>query len=131
MSLGRFALGAGLGLSLAILFCPVAAALATPTPTTLALGLLFFRLFGFGFHLWLIHLGHECRVSRHDQSGWFRYGPRCRLEFFNRKVRRDQERVPLDTNRDAIAGFDLGDVFALLVHEEVHDRNRRFDQHLT
>mmetsp|Transcript_18163 Transcript_18163/g.28373 ORF Transcript_18163/g.28373 Transcript_18163/m.28373 type:complete len:697 (-) Transcript_18163:5201-7291(-) len=39
-------------------------------------------------------------------------------------------RLALDAHRQAIAGFDMGDVLALLVHQEIGDANRAFDQDL-
>ncbi len=39
-------------------------------------------------------------------------------------------RVPFDAHGQAVTGLDLGHMFALLVHQEVGNRNRRFDQNL-
>ena len=53
----------------------------------------------------------------------------CRLEFLNREIRRDHRRIAFNPNRHAVAGLDQGDMFALLVHQEVDDRNRGAQQH--
>ena len=38
-------------------------------------------------------------------------------------------RVPFDAHAQTVPHFDIGDMLTLLVHQEVGDANRRFDEH--
>ena len=56
--------------------------------------------------------------------------PRRGLELFDHEIGAYQRRISLDPHRHAIARLDPGDMFALLVHQEIGDGNRCLEQHL-
>ncbi len=140
-----------LGRLLTTLF-PLALAALTPTTpatTTLALGPIFivpgrfvgclsFRcrrsLWYFGFirffgRDFFVKIGHQGRINRNHMRHRFDTAGRS-LELFNRKVGRNHEWIGFKAHGHAITRFDLCDVFALHVHQEVDDRHRCFDQNL-
>ena len=51
------------------------------------------------------------------------------LELFNAEIGGDQHQISLDPHSHPIAQLDRGDMFALLVDQEIHDANRGFQQH--
>ena len=117
-----------------MLVIPTATA-ATTTAATALLGLIltFDLRCLFRDHLGLfdvINVRHDRGIHRHHRSG-FRNHARGGLELLDRVIRRDQEGIGFDPDRHAVTCFDLRDMFALVVHQEVHDADRRLHQHLT
>ena len=60
----------------------------------------------------------------------FRDKTRRSLELFNRVIGADQRRISLDPHAHPITGLDQRDMLALLVEQEVHNPDRRLQQHL-
>ena len=75
----------------------------------------------------LIHQRSICRNNRRSDS---RYITGRGFELLKREVRANQLRIAFDTHGHAIAPFDLGDMLAFLVHQEVGNIDRALNQHL-
>ena len=83
----------------------------------------------FRIDIQIIDLVHDGGINRHHMFD--RRDNACRgLELFKREIGADQSGVAFDAHGHAIAAFDMGDMFALLVHQEVGDADGRGDQYL-
>ena len=108
---------------------------ATTTATAAFLGLGLVAVFGrrvgrIGFDHGFVHILHQRGpAGNHRRIGLFHH-PAGGFELLDRKIRADQEGIRLDPDRHAIAGLDLGDMFAFVVHQVVDDTHRCFQQYL-
>ena len=83
----------------------------------------------FRIDIQIVDLVHDGGINRHHMFD--RRDNACRgLELFKREIGADQSGVAFDAHGHAIAAFDMGDMFALLIHQEVGDAHRRGDQYL-
>ena len=71
---------------------------------------------------------HQARIPR-NRRRQLGHHARCGLELVDHIVRADQRRIGLDAHAHPVARLDHADMLALLVHQEVDHRNRRFQQH--
>ena len=78
-----------------------------------------------------VNLIHNGRIGRHHSTCGQWHSTGCCLEFFDAEIWADQGWVTLDTYGHSVAGFDLTNVLALLVHQEIGDANRATDQNFT
>ncbi len=112
----------------------------TTTPATALLLRLIFTLNGLGhfgcirfhsglFSHFLFDFSHQRRIDRNNRRRNLNLAG-LGLEFLDREIRRHQMRVSLKPHSHAVARFDLSDMFALHVHQEVDDRHGRLHQHL-
>ena len=83
-----------------------------------------------GVQILVVDLRHQAGAGRHDVRRRFGHVPGRGLELLHREVGRDQRRVRLDPHGHAVARLDHADMLALLVHQEVGDRDGRAHQHL-